>query len=395
MRKINIGIILDQNYSSGGGYLQAIRTLDVLKKSDLNEFANIFIYTTKKNNILHSNHSLTYINLNFFRRVLLILRSSLPIYVFKIISKFFKYNYFEKILNRNAIDIVYFLSPSRLAYSLENINFVMSIWDICHRESIGFPEVYVGKEFEERELFYRNILPKAYKIIVESNQTAQNLVEKYLIFKERLFVFPLQATIDDRYKVDILSKYKIEYPYIFYPAQYWSHKNHTYIIDCLYDLINIHDIKINVVFTGYDNGNLEFLKKYISNLRLENYIRLLGYVSEDEMASFYRGSIALVMPTFFGPTNLPPLEAFKLGVPVLTSKIKSFQDQYGDAAIYVDLMDFKSLSSQVIKLMIDEDYRKKYIMSGKNFYSEYIEMSHKVNLIEVFREYSSISKCWK
>ena len=47
----------------------------------------------------------------------------------------------------------------------------------------------------------------------------------------------------------------------------------------------------------------------------------------------YTEALALVMPTYFGPTNLPPLEAFQTGTPVLYSDLPGMREQVGDAAI--------------------------------------------------------------
>ena len=42
------------------------------------------------------------------------------------------------------------------------------------------------------------------------------------------------------------------------------------------------------------------------------------------------------MPTYFGPTNIPQLEAFALGCPVATSRIYGIPAQVGDAALLFD-----------------------------------------------------------
>jgi glycosyltransferase involved in cell wall biosynthesis len=39
------------------------------------------------------------------------------------------------------------------------------------------------------------------------------------------------------------------------------------------------------------------------------------------------------MPSYFGSTNLPPLEAVSLGCPVIYSDLPEFREQMGDAAI--------------------------------------------------------------
>ena len=45
------------------------------------------------------------------------------------------------------------------------------------------------------------------------------------------------------------------------------------------------------------------------------------------------------MPTFSGPTNIPPWEAFKIGVPVLYSDIHNIKQVYKDAVYYIDPLD--------------------------------------------------------
>ena len=78
-------------------------------------------------------------------------------------------------------------------------------------------------------------------------------------------------------------------------------------------------------------------KKY----NLEDQVRFTGFVSNEEINYLYSQSLALVMPTYFGPTNIPPLEAFKLNVPVLYSDLPGLRDQVNDAALLLNLNDPK------------------------------------------------------
>ena len=57
------------------------------------------------------------------------------------------------------------------------------------------------------------------------------------------------------------------------------------------------------------------------------------------------------MPTYFGPTNIPPLEAFKINVPVLYSDLPGLRDQVGKAAMLIDLKKPESLASNLKKLL--------------------------------------------
>ena len=63
--------------------------------------------------------------------------------------------------------------------------------------------------------------------------------------------------------------------------------------------------------------NIENIKDMTKKFNLENQVRFVGFVSSEEINFLYSQALALVMPTYFGPTNMRPLEAFKLQVPVL------------------------------------------------------------------------------
>ena len=78
---------------------------------------------------------------------------------------------------------------------------------------------------------------------------------------------------------------------------------------------------------------MSYVRSHAARLSLEERIKFIGFVGNEEIPELYRQSIALVMPSYFGPTNLPPLEAFQLGVPVLYPDKAGLRDQVGNAAL--------------------------------------------------------------
>ena len=52
------------------------------------------------------------------------------------------------------------------------------------------------------------------------------------------------------------------------------------------------------------------------------------------------------MPTYFGPTNIPPLEAFSLNVPVCYSDLDGLREQVGEAAFLMNLKNPESLARE-------------------------------------------------
>ena len=57
------------------------------------------------------------------------------------------------------------------------------------------------------------------------------------------------------------------------------------------------------------------------------------------------------MPTYCGPTNIPPLEAFKMSCPVLISKVYGMPEQLGEAAIYFDPSSPEDMANKIRLLL--------------------------------------------
>jgi alpha-1,3-rhamnosyl/mannosyltransferase len=61
-----------------------------------------------------------------------------------------------------------------------------------------------------------------------------------------------------------------------------------------------------------------------------------GFVTDDELATLYRGALALVMPSREEGFGLPALEAMACGCAVITSNAAALVEITGDAALHVD-----------------------------------------------------------
>ena len=78
-------------------------------------------------------------------------------------------------------------------------------------------------------------------------------------------------------------------------------------------------------------------------------------------------SLALVMPTYLGPTNIPPLEAFVYDTPVCYSDTPFFREQLDDAVFFMDLNDPHSLIKNLLTIKNDKEITKGKINQEKKF----------------------------
>lgn len=407
LKPLKVGVIFDQQIFAGGGYQQSLNAALIAKKIP-KELADVLFFTTIKENVgILSDYNIDaeFLKISSFSKVKNFLRARITNrYILSLFKLFEKYSTFEQKLKNRKIDLVYFLSPSNLAQILEELNYITTVWDLCHLDNPEFPEVRFNKEFDNRELIYKSILPKATAILVDSENGKTNLSNYYGINSERVKVMPFEPAIsininlklEKEKKINVFEKYKLDIPYVFYPAQFWSHKNHIYLIKGLFLLNKNYGLKVGAIFSGTDKNNLEYIKYFVKELKLENLVRFTGFVSNDEMVELYKNSMALVMPSYFGSTNLPPLEAFSLGVPVLYPDLRGLRDQVGDAALLIDLKDPNSMAINLKSLIEDKQLSRKLISAGyerlKYFNNNYDRLGILSKILENFR---NKSVCWK
>lgn len=375
MRPIRLAVVFDQHIRVGGGYQQALNAALIAQELP-SELVELLFFTLIENNIQSlSSHGINakLIKLSYIDKLKKNLRRVIVnSHLLKGIKAIERYTPFEKHLLREGVDLVYFVSPSEWARDLEELNYITTVWDLCHRDNPEFPEVRCNRQFERREKNYETILPRATAVLVDSDLGKTNVIQRYRIDNERVYVMPFQPAIETRntvnadrnLKINIREKYGLNLPYIFYPAQFWAHKNHIYLLEGLQALEKRHGLQLGAIFTGEDNGNKSHIESYVQERKLEDRVKFAGFVQNEEIPELYRQSVALVMPTYFGPTNLPPMEAFALGVPVLYSDSVSFREQIGEAGLFMDLNDPNSMADHLKALIEDDQLRLRMVATG-------------------------------
>ena len=76
-------------------------------------------------------------------------------------------------------------------------------------------------------------------------------------------------------------------------------------------------------------------------------VRLLGYVSDDELAKLYRGAAAFAYPSRLEGFGIPIVEALASGVPVVAAKHPSLDEACGAAALRTDPDDRVAFAAEL------------------------------------------------
>ena len=305
--------------------------------------------------------------------------------------------WFEKKLIEHGADVVYFLTQSMGPEPLQKLNYITTVFDLCHRDTPEFPEVRIFGQFQGRELHCKNHLAQALLVITESENLANLVSQRYGIDRTRCLAMPMSPApfLQDDFsddKCSVLKNYNLEEGYFFYPAQFWSHKNHVRILEALV-LLRETGNNFRVVFAGSDKGNQGYIETLVARFSLNEQVKFLGFVPAEHMRGLYEGCTAVVMPTYFGPTNLPPMEAWMIGKPLVYSA--HLKEQAGDAAVYAN-SDNASELAEAMKAVADPETAARLIEYGALRLRQ-LEQQRKGSETELTNrllQFEARRKCW-
>jgi len=301
-------------------------------------------------------------------------------------------------LTKNNVDLLLVLSPNIPAFSFRR-PFVIPIFDLNHRLQPEFPEVSAFGEANRREHFYINTCKFATLILVDSEIGKTDVLRFYghLVNEDRIRVLPYYPPILNRALPDaqecarVRMKYNLPSRYFFYPAQFWAHKNHALILHAIKLIADRSGEAVSVVFCGaYWNypmaHNFKELMTLAAKLGIADRVRYLGSVPDEDMAALYALSTGLVMPTFFGPTNIPPLEAWYFGRPVITSDIRGAREHNGDASLLIDPRSPEGLAEAMCQVWRDENLSAELVARGKKRLTSYSWISFVDSIAAIMTE---------
>lgn len=288
-----------------------------------------------------------------------------------------------RLIRKENIDILFMTSQ------LENtpnwgIKVITPVHDLMHRYEPNFPEVQCC--FERREDIFKCQAKYADYILTDSQLGQKQFMESYMgEDKKRPKVISLPFVVPEH-----IYQIKEEYvqtpdKYVFYPAQFWKHKNHINLVKAI-QLLRDGITDIHLVLVGSEKNNGEEIKKYIADNKLENCITIMGFVSDENMTYLYRHAVGMIMPSYCGPTNIPPLEAMALGCPVAVSNKYAMPEQVGEAGLLFDPDSPEEIAECIRKLWTDDELRHRMIELGYRQIKSWTRDDFKKVLADVVNE---------
>lgn len=370
MNKLRIGVYIETGFNAkiGGAFSYSERLIEMIDLYNFDEKIEIIFIAKNKIDVTFYKKEVLRIpieeiekkNWRFKQKIVFKIASSIFLKHFlfhqRLIEKRDKNNSLDitNFLLKNKIDLIYYLTPNLKPF---NFPFIATHWDLGYKSMWVYQEVFSNTRFESREYYHRVTLQKAFAVFVESEQSKKELIHYERINPQRIFIVPLfpgkvvemDVNIEDQ--KTILNKWKVDKnKFYFYPAQFWAHKNQFGLV-MAFKKVNQQYPEFKLVLSGHNHGTMDYIKKIVKEEQLDENVIFTEFVSNEEIFTFYKNAIALVMPTLLGPTNMPLLEAHYLGCPVLCSNLDGHKEQMKERAIYFDPLDHNDIANKMINIV--------------------------------------------
>ena len=320
---MKIAIIVAESKHGGSSYHHSLKTYKIL--SDIKEFEFNFITIDSKNDVnSHDNKKMNY-NISFLDRLFFLFYSS---NIFKsLLKKLSIKNKFQQFIEKKKIDLIIFLGCSRLSIFCDKIDYATYVYEFHHLFRPDLPEYKGWTDFDFRENILKKNIKQSIALIVDTEKKAEHLIKYYNCYEKKINVIPLTPNItnskDHRLELcspKIKSFINSSEEFFFYPAQYWPHKNHYYILMAIQTLNKKYKKTVNFVFTGYKKHNFDYLNKKVKEFDLGDQVKFFEYLSENEIKILYQNCKGLIMPSLVGYSSLPLYESFYFEKPIFYTK---------------------------------------------------------------------------
>lgn len=144
-------------------------------------------------------------------------------------------------------------------------------------------------------------------------------------------------------------------PYFLFVGTIEPRKNIERLLQAFSTLPSFYRNQFSLVIAGGKGWGGIDLNRLIDRNGLKDCVRILGYVTDEQLASLYSHARFLVMPSLYEGFGLPLVEAMHYGTPVLTSRSGSMSEIAVDAAVLIDPLSISSISSALERMLSDDD----------------------------------------
>jgi glycosyltransferase involved in cell wall biosynthesis len=172
--------------------------------------------------------------------------------------------------------------------------------------------------------------------------------------------------------------------FIFYPANFWDHKNHVNLLRALQQLRR-EGLDVRCALTGAILGREAEWESAVNDAGVSDLVRHLGRRSRSEISWLFHHARSLVFPSLFEGFGIPLLEAMHCGCPIVCSGVTSIPEVARDNVRYFDPTNVADIARAIRQIWTDDTLCEDLATRGREHASEFTTRKLVEGHIEAFK----------
>ena len=293
-------------------------------------------------------------------------------------------------ISRNHIDLMFY--PDHTSSLLRKKSYVIiTIHDLSF---LAYPKTFPATNRIYKSLAVKYSASRADKIIVDSQATKIECLRLLNVPESKIKIVyngidSCFQKIDDETRLEKISiKFNLPQKFILFVGTLEPRKNVVRLVEA-YSLLRVKkNIEHQLIIVGGKGWLFEEIFKKVNLLSLQNNVRFLGYIAQDDLVGLYNLADVFVYPSLYEGFGFPPLEAMACGCPVVTSNVSSLPEVVGNAGLLVNCQDSEALAQNIFHVITDEDCRRRLIQRGVERVQHFSWHKSAKELLQVFNSFS-------
>lgn len=263
-------------------------------------------------------------------------------------------------------------------------------YDLQHLDLPGF---FSQEERDHRDRFLQDLVYQAHRIICISDFSKYSLAKHFNTTEGQLISIPIciherLVPPSDQLKTKTLADLNLEdNQYIFFPANFWPHKNHRVLLAAYSIYRHHHPTRaVDLVFTGALDQPQRELQEIVTYLGCADHVHFLGFLREERVTCLWQGCRGLIFPSLYEGFGIPVLEAMWFDKPVACSHFGSLPEVGGDAVIYFDPRQPEAIAGAIAQLAHDQELTSRLRTRARQHLQKFSQQRMAEQYLKVFRE---------
>lgn len=251
----------------------------------------------------------------------------------------------NKLIKKEKIDL--FHGPANVLpfHKVKGVRYLVTIHDLAF---LKFPEHYPLSFRLYYQFHLKRTLNNADLIITDSFNTRNDIREYFRISEKKIKVVHLG--VGESFFKETKKRRLIKEKYFFSVSTHQKRKNILSILETMRKSEELQQYKY-VISGLIPPDQREALNKKIDDLKLNEKVKIIGFVPEEQLINLYQNAEFFIYPSLYEGFGLPVLEAMACRCPVITSNNSSLVEITPEKKWLVDPHSLEDISDKMERMI--------------------------------------------